>query len=149
MRRLLLIAHFLFIGIAVSVGYNGVSEEKVTGFIVAEGYEDLLTDGSGDSDSKAYGADDPSTCHAGLTGEQPRMPETSPARRTITTSAQHQRTSHTARHTPYLPAALTPSLPTAGALLSCHICRHDLSLTPHPWARACDYYVFALRRLLN
>ncbi|MGM9714112.1 MAG: hypothetical protein ACI3Y5_08390 [Prevotella sp.] len=148
MRCLLLIAHFLFIGIAVSVGYNSVSEEKVTGFIVAEGYEDLLTDGSDDGDSKAYGADDPTTCHAALTGEQPRMPETSPARRTITTSAQQQRTGQTARHTPYLPAALTPSLPTAGALLSCHTSWHGISLTPHPWARACDYYVFALRRLL-
>ena len=58
MRRLLLIAHLLFLGIVMSAGYSRVAEERVTGFIATEGYDDLLTDGSDHRDSKAYGADD-------------------------------------------------------------------------------------------
>lgn len=148
MRRLLLIAHLLFLGIVMSAGYSRVAEERVTGFIAAEGYDDLLTDGSDHRDSKAYGADDGTQRKAGLTGQQPRMPETAPARRSVTSSADHQRGSNTARHTPQLPAALTPAQPLQMASSLCHGYWILISGTPVMWTRACDYYVFALRKLL-
>ena len=136
MRRLLLIAHLLFLGIVMSAGYSRVAEERVTGFIATEGYDDLLTDGSDHRDSKAYGADDGTQRKAGLTGQQPRMPETAPARRSVTSSADHQRGSSTARHTPQLPAALTPAQPLHLASSSCHGYWILISGTPVMWTRA-------------
>ena len=140
MRRLLLIAHLLFLGIVMSAGYSRVAEERVTGFIAAEGYDDLLTDGSDHRDG--------TQSKAGLTGQQPRMPETAPARRSVTSSADHQRGSNTARHTPQLPAALTQAQPLHLASSLCHGYWILISGTPVMWTRACDYYVFALRKLL-
>ena len=99
-------------------------------------------------DSKAYGADDGTQRKAGLTGQQPRMPETAPARRSVTSSADHQRGSSTARHTPQLPAALTQAQPLQMASSLCHGYWILISGTPVMWTRACDYYVFALRKLL-
>ncbi len=148
MRRLLLIAHLLFFGIVMSAGYTHVAEERVTGLIATEGYDDLLTDGSDSGDSKAYAADDGTQRKAGLTGQQPRMPETAPARRSVTANANHQRGSSPTRHTPHQPAALTPAQPIQKALSLCHGCSILISGTPLIWTRACDYYVFALRRLL-
>ena len=98
----------------MSAGYSRVAEERVTGFIAAEGYDDLLTDGSDHHDSKAYGADG----------------------------------SNTARHTPQLPAALTPAQPLQMVSSLCHGYWILISGTPVMWTRACDYYVFALRKLL-